>query len=242
MHRIIVVFVLVCVPISAWAQAVVEPSSSAPSPPRADESLLPDQASQSPAPDDQLNRLQRRIDELESRIDRSNSEPAAVQQEAIPTPATESSAVATDNAWRYRNHNGAWWYWLPSNRWVQWSNGAWVDAPEGSSVPTTYTSPTYTLPAVRYVAPTYTYYRPSYSYGSSYYPSYGYGGYGGYGGGYGGYYGGRGIGIGLSFGGGHHHHGGHYHGGHGHSGHHHGGHHHGGHGHGGHGHGGHGHH
>jgi hypothetical protein len=32
-----------------------------------------------------------------------------------------------DNQWRYRFYNGVWWYWLPENRWVYWSNGAWLD-------------------------------------------------------------------------------------------------------------------
>ncbi|HKD36279.1 MAG TPA: hypothetical protein VKB78_05745 [Pirellulales bacterium] len=32
-----------------------------------------------------------------------------------------------DIQWRYRFYNGVWWYWLPSNRWAFWSNGAWQD-------------------------------------------------------------------------------------------------------------------
>lgn len=32
-----------------------------------------------------------------------------------------------DIQWRYRFYNGVWWYWLPDNRWVYWSNNAWQD-------------------------------------------------------------------------------------------------------------------
>ena len=53
-----------------------------------------------------------------------------------------------DNSWRYRNHNGKWWYWLPSNRWTIWSNGAWVDYVAPSPYPYStgyrgYYSPSY---------------------------------------------------------------------------------------------------
>ncbi len=28
--------------------------------------------------------------------------------------------------WRYRWHNGQWWYWMPSNRWVFWNGYSWL--------------------------------------------------------------------------------------------------------------------
>jgi hypothetical protein len=38
---------------------------------------------------------------------------------------------ATDGeTWRYRRHNGRWWYWLPSNRWVVWTGDQWVNHEE----------------------------------------------------------------------------------------------------------------
>jgi hypothetical protein len=68
--------------------------------------------------------------------------------EALPTPAADSdptrgagdAAPAAGNApanakgpsadgpdkWRYRWHEGLWWYWLPENRWVYWHDGKWV--------------------------------------------------------------------------------------------------------------------
>jgi len=30
-------------------------------------------------------------------------------------------------SWRFRKHNGKWWYWLPSKRWVVWNGRKWVD-------------------------------------------------------------------------------------------------------------------
>ena len=43
--------------------------------------------------------------------------------------AKESSS-ATDKSksisWRYRYHNGRWWYWLPSNSWAVYDNGRWT--------------------------------------------------------------------------------------------------------------------
>ena len=30
------------------------------------------------------------------------------------------------DTWRYRQHRGLWWYWLPSEKWVIWSGGKWV--------------------------------------------------------------------------------------------------------------------
>jgi hypothetical protein len=40
-----------------------------------------------------------------------------------------------EDAWRYRRHNGLWWYWLPSERWVVWIDGAWVDYEPGMLSP-----------------------------------------------------------------------------------------------------------
>ena len=36
---------------------------------------------------------------------------------------TEKSPGET---WRYRKHQGMWWYWLPSNQWVYWTDDHWV--------------------------------------------------------------------------------------------------------------------
>ena len=45
---------------------------------------------------------------------------------AADQPQTAAEA-ASDDAWRFRQHQGLWWYWLPSEKWVYWSDGQWVD-------------------------------------------------------------------------------------------------------------------
>jgi hypothetical protein len=161
-------------------------------------------------PDASLNQLQERLDRVERRLDEKETT-AAPSDEIIPeSPSAEAAPqvqATNPNSWRYRWHDGKWWYWLPSERWVYWSNGAWVRY-----------EPTEYVPPIRYrayYAP--SYYEPSYSYRYRSYPYYGYPYYGGYLG--------PTIGFGLYFGGGHHghhHHGHHFHGGHhGHHGHHH---------------------
>lgn len=100
--------------------------------------------------------------------------------------------------WRYRQHNGEWWYWLPDERWVYWRDGRWQDYN-----PQTFRSvqPSYGYSDSGYYAPSFGYsYSPGYTSGySGYYsPRYHRGYYGsnwGYGSGYygspyGGYYGG----------------------------------------------------
>jgi len=41
--------------------------------------------------------------------------------------ATKAGAVASKTAedvkWRYKYHNGRWWYWLPTNSWACYDNG-----------------------------------------------------------------------------------------------------------------------
>ena len=165
--------------------------------------------------------LEQRVQRLEAQLAEAKAAAGQVN------PAADGSALppagpapAVDNSWRYKRHNGAWWYWLPSNRWVYWSNGAWVDYVAGA--PVVVATPSFG------VRRDYGYSYPYTSRYHSHYPT------------------GVGVYIGI-YGLGHHHHGyggyghaGHGHVGHGHLSHGHIGH--GGHGHG-HGHGGgHGHH
>jgi hypothetical protein len=58
--------------------------------------------------------------------------PEAVPELVVPdssTPSADSATAADANQWRYQQHDGRWWYWLPSNRWVVWSDGRWVAPP-----------------------------------------------------------------------------------------------------------------
>jgi hypothetical protein len=91
------------------------------------------------------------------------------------------------NRWRYRWHNGAWWYWTARNAWVIYQNGQWVPYETYVSTQPTYNDPTYSDP--NYSGGS-TYYGNSY-YGPNYYgPRRYYSGYRGfYRPGYRGYYG-----------------------------------------------------
>jgi hypothetical protein len=50
------------------------------------------------------------------------------------TAAASVSVKAPDGApqigagqtWRFKRHEGLWWYWLPSEKWVIWNGDAWV--------------------------------------------------------------------------------------------------------------------
>ena len=51
-----------------------------------------------------------------------------VATSASDTHPTDGAAPATnDEHWRFKRHNGQWWYWLPSEKWVVWSGQEWVD-------------------------------------------------------------------------------------------------------------------
>ena len=81
--------------------------------------------------------------------------------------------------WRYRFHNGRWWYWTPGNAWMYFDNGTWqayavpAPAPYTSAYGGDVLVPNYT--------PYYNSY-PGYYYGGPYYSQpwggYGYRGFG----------------------------------------------------------------
>jgi len=87
------------------------------------------------------------------------------------------------NRWRYRWHNGAWWYWTTRNAWVIYRNGQWVPYETYVTTQPTYSGPGYSSGSAYYYDN--SYYGPNY-YGPRRYYS-GYRGY--YGPGYRGYYG-----------------------------------------------------
>ncbi len=51
--------------------------------------------------------------------------PRAVNPAAAATAADRAPAPAGEQ-WRYRRHNGNWWYYQPDKSWVVWSGNAWV--------------------------------------------------------------------------------------------------------------------
>jgi hypothetical protein len=99
-------------------------------------------------------------------------------ESALPAVSTAvaQTALASNNLqdWRYRWHNGQWWYWTPGNYWMTYNNGAW-NRYGGVGVG-----------AGAYVGPRYNYYRGYPYYGNYYRPYNGnyYRGYPYYGGGY----------------------------------------------------------
>ena len=85
---------------------------------------------------------------------------------AVPaTPAVAGGAVVAQPVQyvtrgvnansRYRWHNGRWWYWLPSQRWVYWHNGHWHSPGR--------------VTAYRYPTTRYYYYSPGVNYGLRHY-------------------------------------------------------------------------
>ncbi len=54
--------------------------------------------------------------------------PAAGSDIAGPRtdPGAKEGAQPSGERWRYRWHNGQWWYWLPNNRWVFWNGYSWL--------------------------------------------------------------------------------------------------------------------
>lgn len=57
-----------------------------------------------------------------------NSAPG--QSAAVQVAADANPNLQGDNGWRYKHHNGQWWYWLPSNQWVLWNGNQWVSQSE----------------------------------------------------------------------------------------------------------------
>jgi hypothetical protein len=61
----------------------------------------------------------------------SGTTPALPGERAF-APATEltqeqpNNNVPDDLRWRYKWHNGQWWYWSPDERWMIWDKNAWI--------------------------------------------------------------------------------------------------------------------
>jgi hypothetical protein len=52
----------------------------------------------------------------------ATSNPQTKADAAVPAPAQTPGG----ETWRYRQHQGLWWYWLPSDKWVYWTDRKWV--------------------------------------------------------------------------------------------------------------------
>lgn len=58
--------------------------------------------------------------------------PVVEQSANVPDRSTKNQR----SSWRYRRHNGEWWYWSPQERWLYWRDGSWhVYVPDRFVVP-----------------------------------------------------------------------------------------------------------
>ena len=57
----------------------------------------------------------------------SREDAGAAEGGPKPESRRRDPAATTSEAWRYRWHEGRWWYWLPRGRWVIWMDGRWVE-------------------------------------------------------------------------------------------------------------------
>jgi hypothetical protein len=67
--------------------------------------------------------------EFSARAPGTNPSDSTAATNNLPTPFGNTAAgsrAPESNGWRYRKHNGQWWYWLPSNHWVVWVGDKWV--------------------------------------------------------------------------------------------------------------------
>lgn len=46
--------------------------------------------------------------------------------------AADRENAKSSDSWRFKFHQGHWWYWLPANRWAVYENGRWLLPPEQS--------------------------------------------------------------------------------------------------------------
>ncbi len=52
--------------------------------------------------------------------------PAGEEQSAAAAPSSAVEHQQQGEQWRFRRHDGLWWYWLPSNKWVYWTGERWA--------------------------------------------------------------------------------------------------------------------
>ena len=100
-----------------------------------------------------------------------------------PSANATGAANPSGDQWRYRLHNGTWWYWTPENRWIYRNGNDWVNYEPTPAVAPGPSSAS---------QPAYGYYGPNFygNYSTPYGYSTGYRGYYNYSPGYqGGYYG-----------------------------------------------------
>lgn len=53
-------------------------------------------------------------------------EPAPADKPAVEKAPSAAGDATGGDKWRFKQHQGMWWYWLPSNSWVYWHDNKWV--------------------------------------------------------------------------------------------------------------------
>ena len=94
-----------------------------------DESDLLDRVRQLEIEQDQS--LEREILAIKKEINKL--EQAAAKRKAAGGEARvkrAKSVAASDNLWRFKYHQGRWWYWMPDKQWVYWSTNRWLRLPQ----------------------------------------------------------------------------------------------------------------
>lgn len=58
--------------------------------------------------------------------------PVLASQPAVTKrgPVAEAARLSSSDAWRYKFHQGRWWYWISANRWAVYNNGNWLMSPK----------------------------------------------------------------------------------------------------------------
>ncbi len=54
------------------------------------------------------------------------SAPRPSDATAAEVDAAHATSPEASQRWRFKRHQGLWWYWLPSDRWVYWTGDKWV--------------------------------------------------------------------------------------------------------------------
>lgn len=80
------------------------------------------------------------------------------QVETQIAPKAEPIVVQREE-WRYKQHNGTWWYWMPENYWMVYRNNAWTRFETAPAV--TVPTPAVTTPAPVVTTPAPVVVRPS---------------------------------------------------------------------------------
>ena len=73
----------------------------------------------------ELAALKAQVGKLEQAAAKRQAAQGQAAQDQAGSKAVPAVAVS-DNHWRFKYHQGRWWYWMPEEHWVYWSSSRWV--------------------------------------------------------------------------------------------------------------------